>query len=144
MESIGYTLTVGALGSVIGAAIVGLGTYGWHFTRVSIRSARERFVEERRLFHEGSNEDKSRLTNEYLFSSLQFLFVANLAWIFPEFLDAALNTSILTGASVLDRKETWIGYWITGVTFKGAGLAFFYFGFGRILRYSRVVKQLLQ
>lgn len=140
MENLGYTLAVGALGSVLGAVIVAFGKNGWHFTLRSLRETRQRFNQEREGYTNASIQEQTKITNDYLFSALRFLFVANLTWILPDFIDAALNTSILSGAS-LDTQEVWTGFWYASVFFKGSGVLFFYFGLGRIVRYVRISRK---
>jgi len=139
MDNIAFTLTIGIIGSVIGAALVSFGQIGWRITRESFQAAQERIDLESKTYAEGDRQTKSAITNEYLFSSLRYLFVANLAWILPEFADSALNTSISTGVTIIDREETWIGYWWFSLICKGFGILFFYVGLGRILRYLKVI-----
>ena len=139
MENIGFTIVIGILGSVVGAGVVSLGQFGWRATRESLQTAQQRRVREMTGYHSADPLKKSQITYEYLFSTLMYLFIANLAWILPETVDAALNTSILSGLRIIDREETWVGFWVFSLLSKLFGLIAFYFGLGRILRYIRIL-----
>lgn len=137
MNNIGENLTIGVIGSVIGAILFALGQIGWRFSCESLSAARNRLKEERDIFLKGDDKTKNRITNEYLFSILKYLFIANFFWILHEFAEAALTTTV-HAVRYLDKEEMWFGYWIFNLMSKGVGVLLFYFGAGKIFRYYRM------
>lgn len=139
MENLGTALAIGAVGSLIGSVITAFGSYGLRFTRETIETAKGRFQAETDTFHNGGFIGRTAITNDYLFSALRYLFAGNLFWILPEFVDAALTTTIETvGVDELDTEQVRSGFWILSLFLKGIGVLLFYFGLGQIARWIRI------
>lgn len=118
-----YNIASGAIGSVIGAAIVALASRGWK-TISSPKASAERWQKELEYWRTGEIGKRQAIANEYLFRILRYLFIGSILWIFPEIVDPF-------GLSMLFRL------YVRTISLCG-GLFFFFMGLGNILRYAKL------
>ncbi len=128
MDSWGTSIFVGALGSVIGAVLVMLASFGARGGGLSLaRSARERH-EEAKLWESMNLGIRQAITNQYIFSILWFLFLGNFFWVISEVvppLAAKVTVPVLTLEVI---------YFVA----LGAGLICFLLGLEKFLAYARI------
>jgi hypothetical protein len=128
MDSLARDIIIGAVGSVLGAFFVFLGSQGWQLNkavREKRQSLRRREEEQWRTRNMGIRQG---ITNVYLFEILKYLLFGNL------FLALPTITTFLDFTS----PSGFVAYRI--ILTIGGGLAFacFFVGLGRASRYIRL------
>lgn len=128
MDSLLRDIMIGAIGSVLGALLVFVGTYGIRFTKESKKKAklgREKEVERWKTNKMGIRQG---ITNAYLFDILKYLLFGNLFLAIPT-LFAVFDISSNFGF-VLYRYIMTIG--------AALALASYFLGVGRTIKYLKL------
>ncbi len=138
MENLAFTVLVGVVSSVFGAMAVAFGQSGWRSVLSLKKASREALVSEREKYQGADKIEKSLIANEYLFSAIRCLLVANLLWVLPEVVDAVLNATAHYGLEFSQTQEVWSGFWVFRLIATTCSLFVFYIGFGRIVRFTKI------
>jgi hypothetical protein len=126
---------VGIAGSVIGALIFAAIERGVGFTAKSWTGRREALELARQEWEDATDAEKTRITEIYLFRVLSAMFVANAAWVLPEFATAGASAGDI--AQALGRPAWFTTYAFSFVSYATAAV-FFLYGFATIGRYLRI------
>ncbi|MCG8073241.1 MAG: hypothetical protein N0C86_14805 [Candidatus Thiodiazotropha taylori] len=132
MEEITRDLLIGVIGSVIGAALVFLGSVGWRFSKKAKKQLEQEKLEEERLWLSSDFQAKQSITNQYLFEILKYLLLGNICLTLP-----ALSWFVLEFA--LGAAMNFLSFGTSS-----AALVFYYVGVGRVLRYMKLQSLLVE
>jgi hypothetical protein len=130
MQGLTRDLVVGIAGSVIGAAVVAIFSFGLRFTKASRESWRQ-FAEKETLdWRSGDSAKRQHISNSYLFSVLKFFIIG----------------SILTGVSssigdlsVVDKTVPLGATDYISASLDIGGVVFYLATFAKILRFTRLL-----
>jgi accessory gene regulator protein AgrB len=123
-------IITGVIGSLLGAMIVGISQFGFSFNKKRKEKIKERKQKEENKWIQMEFGIRQGITNQYLFEILKFLFLGNFFWVFPEFIKAILSSGLYNVVPEPQSVDSWISISCTVLS-----LVFFYYGFGKILRY---------
>lgn len=125
-----FTIAVvsGVIGSLLASLVIFVGSGARGITRRARQRAEERWSYEVAQWATRKIGVRQGLTNDYIFSTLKYLFLGNIFWAFPE-----VVAPIVWGSGSGERLFTAIN--VVGL---GLGLIFFLLGLGRVLRYIRL------
>lgn len=128
MNTLGYTIFVGMLSSILTALVIYFSKSGWQQTLSRREREKDRRQKEEQAWMANKSGARIHITNHYLFVILRYLFLGNLIWLFPDIFDTIL-------AHFGGHREIFA---FAGLFFQGCALVLFYFGIGQILRYQKV------
>jgi hypothetical protein len=120
MEKMANDLLIGAAGSVIGAGIVFLFTYGIRITTATRLTAKQSLRQEMEKWKNSGLLPRQEITNYYLIGILKHFIV---------------GTSLITMASIFADLTP-----VVPQILNLCGLFFFYSALGKILRYEKLKK----
>jgi len=135
-EALITNLIIGIIGSVIGAIVIFIGQFGLKIKKKSKEISKKEKEDEELNWELGSLEEKSSITNKYLFIILKYLFLANLLWVIPEFLESIYYFAIEMNTHITNDTKMIIA--IVSAIFRIISLILFYLGIGNIARYMRL------
>ncbi len=130
MERFTHEIIIGVVGSVVGAFLVYVGSYGLKLTSTARKRLREERLAEQQTWSEGDPSVRQNITNYYLFTVLKHLFLANLFWVAGEIGSYQLSTQ-LDSATIYNYLNTGFG---------ALSLIFFYLGLGTTLRFIKLTR----
>ena len=78
MDRFARDFIIGVIGSVVGAFIVYVGSYGLKLTSAARKRFREERLAEKQTWAEGDPNVRQNITNHYLFTVLKHMLLANL------------------------------------------------------------------
>lgn len=134
--SLVVNIIVGTIGSVLGGLIVYAGQRGFQVRRAARARAAEERDNEETLWRSLDLGIRQKITNEYLFSILRFLFLGNLLWLIPNLTSGAF--SVIDRAKIVPNEILQWAWGIIGITAQVFAVIAFLLGIGRILRYARL------
>jgi hypothetical protein len=121
-------LIVGSAGSIIAAIVIFLGTYGFRFSSVARDKLKQQREQEVEGWRSGDATIRQSITNDYLFTILKHMLLANMFWVLgeglPEFVAVPLRSERL--------------YLFLFAFGRGLSLLFFFLGLSKVLRYVRI------
>lgn len=123
-------IITGVIGSLLGALIVAISQYGFSFSKKRKEKIKERKLNEESKWVTMKLGIRQGITNQYLFDILKFLFLGNFFWVFPEFIKAILSSGLYQIVPEPQAIDSW-----SSIICTIFSLIFFYYGFGKILRY---------
>lgn len=128
MEQLFRDLVIGATGSVIGAFIVFIGTYGLRLGKETKKASEEKWQAEVTTWKSKEMGIRQGITNGYLFDILKYILLGNLFLAVPALFMVLDITSVV--GFILYRVLVTVG----GAMALGA----FFLGLGRTSRYLRL------
>lgn len=128
MESIVRDIVIGAFGSILGALIVFFASYRHGSKKERLKNSVQFDEKERERWKTMHIGIRQGITNEYIFSALWHLFIANMMWVGSEALSPLIGKA----------SQSEGVYYLLNSTGLFLCLLFFFLGLGQIIRYMRL------
>ena len=121
-------LIVGSAGSIIAAIVIFLSTYGFRFSAAARNKLKQQREQEVEGWRSGDTSVRQSITNDYLFTILKHMLIANMFWVLGEGLPEVVAVPLRS-----DRL-----YLVLFAFGRGLSLLFFFLGLSKVLRYVRI------
>lgn len=130
-NAITTNLLIGIVSSVIGALLVLVSQYGIRIRKSSKIASAKRRQDELDQWKINELGIRQGITNYYLFKILRYLFLANMLWLVPEFIEKVFFLS-----HYLDLSFYRESYFLIDAICRLSSLAIFFLGLGQIALYA--------
>ena len=129
MDELLRDLTIGILGSIIGAIIVYFGSFGVGLTREMRQRSKQKELKEINLWRTRKIQVRMEITNNYLFEILRYFLVGSILTMVPSLF--AFTLGLMSGIS-----GSIIYSFLAASTLLG--VVYYFLSLGQVIRYLRI------